>query len=203
MKASKAVDPVNAVHWSEVANQVGHAYMDTLDKATFQDISVNSQMPKVSPDVALDLCELEDNLQSDDLKEDEDHLSSLQERCATSISENWKELETYDQDVLTNLKRRKASFLVDMLVKCLEEYRCELRETNQELHKTKEVLKKFKPLTKESVLIGGSKPIPKDILDINPDETGMFCRQTQASVIQNGYIQTGWDDFPVFFFSDH
>lgn len=205
VQATQSVDPAHTSHWSEIVNRVGHIHMNDLDKETFQNLTVPSAMPQVDAQVALDMVELEDRL--DDLCDefvDEDDLvetmTSLQERCTTSLSQIWQELETksYDQDFLTNLQRRKPIFLVDLLVKCLQESRGEVREARQALAKTQAVLRRFKPLKEGDYQQGsGTAPVPQELADLNPEElvAGTACQQHQHAGI------THWQSCPVFYYA--
>ena len=107
------------LHISRLVSQFGLAHKDSLDADTFDQLTNQAKLRKVDPVVAWTLCELDDHFAaeatSSGTDEREHDLSSIQQRCATALAEDWMALDaTQDQ-----VKKRKRAFLVDLLDKSL------------------------------------------------------------------------------------
>lgn len=112
--------PVNMatdLHLSKLITEFGVANKDSLDPETFEELT--SKIRKVDPSVALALCDLDDHLYGD---QEEAGLSTIQQRCATALAENWKDLDVLNEPLVQS---RQSTFLVDLLGKCLAEARSE------------------------------------------------------------------------------
>lgn len=114
------------LHISKLISQFAAANKDSLDATTFQELTAETKLRKIDPAVAWTLCELDDDVASRHAVvsaegEDGTQLSSLQQRCATALSENWKRIDVSGEQV----KTRKTAFLVDLLGKCLSEAKAE------------------------------------------------------------------------------
>ena len=115
------------LHVSRLLAQFSVAHRDTLDALTFETLADPAKVRKVDPQVAWTLCELDDHFAA---RRAERHaasaipdaagaagadLSSIQQRCATALAEDWQTLDAQSPQV----KTRKPAFLVDLLDKSL------------------------------------------------------------------------------------
>ena len=98
---------------------------NATDFETFQRLTPEEKLPKIAFDAASKFSDLEDRIGVTDDGEgnresEADHnLSSLQQRCIESISENWEKLDVASQETMDFLKRKKPSFLAELLAKSL------------------------------------------------------------------------------------
>jgi BTB/POZ domain len=192
--STKKVHARNTMHWSKLVAEIGNAQVDRLSRDSFQTLTDASGMPKVHADVALKLCEVEDTLDSlSEIGCSTTDLSSLQARCATALSQTWKDLLTPRAETVKILQSRKASFLVDLLVKSLG-------EANKELQRAKKVIGRFKPRPTKAPSYAGHVWVPQEVIDFNPALDGAKCQRH----IEKYYDRTNemWSDknCPVFFY---
>ena len=116
------------LHVSKLLTQFAVAHRDTLDALTFETLTDPAKLRKVDPQVAWTLCELDDHFTSRRAESQAasaipdaadihtmQPLSSLQQRCATALAEDWQSLDAQSPQV----KTRKPAFLVDLLDKSL------------------------------------------------------------------------------------
>ncbi|GAX12498.1 hypothetical protein FisN_24Hh074 [Fistulifera solaris] len=88
---------------------------ETLDAKTFYTL-VNA-LTMVHPGAALDLCELADRYRLDDANHGAiSGLALFQERCASTLANQWKDLHSMDDLQIEKMLQRSPEFLVSLLM---------------------------------------------------------------------------------------
>lgn len=184
-----------SIHVSKLITELVLYQEGDLDKRTFCALTNEGKMPSVHPHVAMALCELEDVVVAyEDAASDTEggeegcmhssklngeSLSSLQERCASSLAETWLSLKALDETKILMLEERKPSFLVNLLMKSLhhaatgyEDSRNKLDELNAVLNKTVDELER----TKAQMKLPKAQPVDTD------DKLKLRCTKVETEM---------------------
>lgn len=114
---------ITSAHISTLITTFAENKGDTLDLETLHELTLARDIPVVASNSALAMCALEDKLEGKKTAGkniESKALSSLQERCASSLSRVWKSFAVPDETTHGLLRDRKPSFLVDLLLKSLQ-----------------------------------------------------------------------------------
>lgn len=159
----RVLEYVEKLSSRNVSNHISRlvAEMTTLDTEAFCLLTEAAKIPTVDAEMALSLVELEDifcpsgcnnrtasqdksrenSVGADTASSNRSALTSLQRRCATALSEDWQRLGKYVGNDPTRLEHRQPSFLVDLLVKCLNEAKSDLNDSRKTAKDAKASLK--------------------------------------------------------------
>jgi BTB/POZ domain len=117
------------LHLSKLVTEFVLANRQLVTAAIFQDLTNDTKIRQVDPDVALQLVQLDDDLHNhpDATATQGQQLTSLADRCATALGHVWKELDP--QDLL--VQNRSPVFLCQLLAKCLQQAKKEMPRTSR------------------------------------------------------------------------
>ncbi|GAX22793.1 hypothetical protein FisN_24Lh074 [Fistulifera solaris] len=113
---------------------------DTLDAKTFHTLAEFLTM--IHPNAALDLCELADRYRFDDANH---HgalpgLDLFQERCASTLSNQWQDLQSMDDLQVEKMLQRSPEFLVSLLMQSSKRATREVDRLSTELVQSEKLL---------------------------------------------------------------
>jgi hypothetical protein len=123
-----------SLHLSQLIAEFGNLHGAELDAETFYQLCDATKMPKLSHLAALKFMEISDTVVTDAsvLQKYESQEASLQERCASALSENWKHLGLAEAgSKLLYLAQRKPVFMAHVLTKSLARAHEELNQSEQ------------------------------------------------------------------------
>ena len=110
-----------------------------MDAETFHTLA--DSLTLIDPSAALDLCELADRYRL----EDENYgaipgLHLFQERCATTLSNQWKDLDGMEDAQVDKMLQRSPEFLVSLLMQSLRRASREVDKLSTELSDSEKLL---------------------------------------------------------------
>jgi hypothetical protein len=112
---------------------------DTLDAKTFH--TLGEFLTMIHPNAALDLCELADRYSLDDANHGATPgLYLFQERCASTLSTQWKDLQSMDDLQKEKMLQRGPEFLVSLLMQSSKRASREVDTLSTELADSEKLL---------------------------------------------------------------
>ena len=186
-------DDLASEHVSDLMAAFIQGKSGSLDLDEFRALTSKEKVPKVKISAALPLCAEEDRLDcSVDVSSSPDSLSTLQERCTESLSNNWPSFASPDEATVMLLRHRKPTFLAELLLKSCEKAHRKLMEMERELQK-------FHPVESRDYEIGKSVKVPGSLCTLHPnlvtgDETLVLRKKCSE------YTYSGKSDLIFFYY---